>query len=258
MSESVQINRGRFVSAWAAAMGVVLSQISGATWNPEVVESPAACDGSADVRLQFSVEKALSGAIDLGLSFADASSLVTCFTGDDAPAEWSSGQMEGLEELFRQFAGQFSATVKPIVGEVQLRMVSIDSSRFSAHGAAVVLTDAKQKRLKVTISMDDQLLTQLDSQQRGHDANASPLVPANLDLLMDVELAVTLRFGQRHLLLQDILELQSGSVIELDREIQDPVELLLDGRVLARGNVVVVDGNYGLRVSEIVSATPER
>jgi flagellar motor switch protein FliN/FliY len=73
----------------------------------------------------------------------------------------------------------------------------------------------------------------------------------NLDLLMHVELAVTLRFGQREMLLQDILDLQSGSVIELDREIQEPVDLVLDGRIIARGQVVVVDGNYGLRVSEV-------
>jgi flagellar motor switch protein FliN/FliY len=68
---------------------------------------------------------------------------------------------------------------------------------------------------------------------------------------MDVELAVTLRFGSRRLLLRDILELNSGAVVELDRQVHEPVDLLLDGRVLARGEVVVVDGNYGLRVSKV-------
>ena len=68
---------------------------------------------------------------------------------------------------------------------------------------------------------------------------------------MDVELAVTLRFGSRRLLLRDILELNSGAVVELDPQVHEPVDLLLDGRVVARGEVVVVDGNYGLRVAEV-------
>jgi len=73
----------------------------------------------------------------------------------------------------------------------------------------------------------------------------------NLDLVMDVELNVTLRFGQRQLTLREVLELTSGSVVELDREVDEPVELILDGKVIARGEAVVIDGNYGLRVTEV-------
>jgi flagellar motor switch protein FliN/FliY len=76
-----------------------------------------------------------------------------------------------------------------------------------------------------------------------------------LETLMEVELAVTLRFGGRRMLLRDILDLCAGAVVELDRQIQEPVDLLLDGKLVARGDVVVVDGNYGLRVTQIL-ATP--
>jgi flagellar motor switch protein FliN len=75
--------------------------------------------------------------------------------------------------------------------------------------------------------------------------------PANLDLLLDVELDASLRFGQREMLLRDILELRPGSVIELNRNIQEPAELLVGGRVIAHGEVVIVDGNYGLRITDI-------
>lgn len=75
----------------------------------------------------------------------------------------------------------------------------------------------------------------------------------NLELLLDVELEVTLRFGERQMLLRDILELSPGAVVELDRKLQEPAELLTAGKVMARGEVVIVDGNYGLRVTEIVS-----
>jgi len=75
----------------------------------------------------------------------------------------------------------------------------------------------------------------------------------NLDLLLGIELGVMLRFGRRQATLREVLELAVGAVVELDREIQEPVELLLNGRVIARGEVVIVDGNYGLRVTEVAS-----
>lgn len=75
---------------------------------------------------------------------------------------------------------------------------------------------------------------------------------ANLDLVMGVELNVTLRFGQRQLALREVLELTSGSVVELDRQVDEPVELVLDGRVVARGEAVIIDGNYGMRITQLM------
>jgi flagellar motor switch protein FliN/FliY len=77
-----------------------------------------------------------------------------------------------------------------------------------------------------------------------------------LDLLMDVQLAMTLRFGTRRLLLREVLDLGPGAVVELDRGVQEPVDLLLDGRLVARGEVVVIDGNYGLRVTDVSPLEP--
>lgn len=82
---------------------------------------------------------------------------------------------------------------------------------------------------------------------------AQSIEQGNLDLLMDAELGVMLRFGCRTALLREVLELSAGVVLELDREIAEPVDLVLNGRVIARGEVVVIDGNYGLRVSEVAS-----
>jgi flagellar motor switch protein FliN len=78
---------------------------------------------------------------------------------------------------------------------------------------------------------------------------------ANLDLLMAVELALTLRFGSRRLLLREVLDLNPGAVVELDRQVEEPVDVLLDGRLVARGEVVVMDGNYGVRITEVAPAT---
>ena len=77
-------------------------------------------------------------------------------------------------------------------------------------------------------------------------------VAPELGRVIDVPLTVTLRFGQRSMRLRDVLELNTGALVELDRQVEDPVDLILDERVIARGEVVIVDGNYGLRVTEIV------
>jgi flagellar motor switch protein FliN/FliY len=85
-------------------------------------------------------------------------------------------------------------------------------------------------------------------------ASPAELAASKLGMLMDVELVVTVRFGGRRMLLKDILDLCAGSVVELDQQVQEPVDLLLDGKLIARGEVVVVDGNYGLRITEVLSS----
>lgn len=83
-------------------------------------------------------------------------------------------------------------------------------------------------------------------------AQATPKATAgNFDLLLEVELNALLRFGSRELELRDLLELGSGDVLELDRQISDPVDLIVGDKIVARGEVVLVDGNFGLRVVEV-------
>lgn len=73
------------------------------------------------------------------------------------------------------------------------------------------------------------------------------------ELLLDVEMPVSVSFGRSTLKLQEALKLITGSMIELDRGLNDPVDLLVNNCVIARGEVVVVEGNYGVRITEIVS-----
>ena len=76
----------------------------------------------------------------------------------------------------------------------------------------------------------------------------------NLAVLMDVQLPVSIRFGETEMILEEIVKLGVGSVIELNSGIDQPVELVINDRVLARGEVVTVDGFYGIRITEITSA----
>jgi flagellar motor switch protein FliN/FliY len=74
-----------------------------------------------------------------------------------------------------------------------------------------------------------------------------------LDLLLDVALPVSVSFGRTSLQIREVLKLNTGSVVELDRLVSEPVEVIVNNCVIARGEVVVVDGNYGVRVIQLAS-----
>jgi flagellar motor switch protein FliN len=80
---------------------------------------------------------------------------------------------------------------------------------------------------------------------------ALPALSPGLELLLDVELEASLRFGSREMPLGEILDLGPGDVVQLDRHIADPVDLLVGDKIVARGEVVLVNGNFGLRVTEV-------
>lgn len=71
------------------------------------------------------------------------------------------------------------------------------------------------------------------------------------DLLLDIELDATIRFGSRELPLKEILELGAGDVLELDRRVSDPVDLVVGDKIIARGEVVISGGNFALLVTEV-------
>ena len=75
--------------------------------------------------------------------------------------------------------------------------------------------------------------------------------PRNIERLLDVELDVVVRFGVTNVPLRSVVRMGVGTMIELNRAVEEPVELLVNGRQFARGEVVVVDGYYGVRITEI-------
>jgi flagellar motor switch protein FliN len=80
-----------------------------------------------------------------------------------------------------------------------------------------------------------------------------PAVSSGVELLLDVELEATLRFGCREMPLHELLELGPGDVVQLDRGVSDPVDLIVGDKIVARGEVVLVNGNFGLRVTEVAA-----
>ena len=74
-----------------------------------------------------------------------------------------------------------------------------------------------------------------------------------IDLLLDVELPVRVSFGRAQLPLKDVIKLTTSSIIELNRSVSEPVEVIVNNCVIARGEVVVVEGNFGVRIRQVIS-----
>lgn len=96
-----------------------------------------------------------------------------------------------------------------------------------------------------------------ESTARASEETASSESPSgrndDLSRILDLELPVRVSFGKAQVSLKDVLKLTTGSIVELDRSIHDPVEIIVNDRVVGRGEVVVIEGNYGVRIQEIVS-----
>ena len=84
-----------------------------------------------------------------------------------------------------------------------------------------------------------------------NDANLSPSEINNISLIMDVELPVRVRIGKKKMLLKDVLNMDIGSVVELNQLANDPLDILVDNHIIAQGEVVIVDGNFGIQVTTI-------
>src|SRR5690606_8933292 len=83
--------------------------------------------------------------------------------------------------------------------------------------------------------------------------NANREEPVNLQMLFDIPLQVTVELGRTKKLIKEILELSPGSIIELDKLAGEPVDILVNNRLIAKGEVVVIEENFGVRVTDIIS-----
>ena len=191
----------------------------------------------------------------------------------DDSAEFTPEHGKALEALFGKFADAAAKTLEDkLGGQCELKVSGSDRPNWSP-GAQAGFRLACPKTLPILVGLhiSEELASMLGGAQAptqrqdaaGPPANTADPSPkqtsgpspaekgrpaANVDLLMDVELEVTLRFGESQLQLQQIIEMDSGSIVELDRQISEPVELLVGGKPIALGEVVIVNGNYGVRI----------
>jgi len=231
-----------YLDCWTEVAGTLLAQaVAG---EPELVESfprpfesesfafAATLEGDAAGCFLVTVDGGILGLPLLG-------------EGQDQKAAW--------EELLREIA-------ESAAGELLSRSgIKCRVAKFASAEAASQVSRAFQLRSgdrAWTILVRDEVGSEArgenasEDQERREPASEGQVSPG-LQLLLDVELEATLRFGCRAMQLGEILELGPGDVVQLDRRIADPVDLIVGDKIVARGDVVLVNGNFGLRVTEV-------
>jgi len=252
-----------FSRAFFDAFVAAITQATGSPWLVSAVpDAEPTADESEPVGVKLSLDGNLSGECLLRFGRREATKLASSCL-HQAAAEFGPEQSQALLKVLEAAIAAFTASATSLYGSFTMQ-TALTSGPLPDVGGSTEMTagDEGGNRVSVKMSVSRSLDESLGRHSEAGDATdpkreaavkeiVTPPEAVNFDLVMDVELSVTLRFGQRQLALREVLELTSGSVIELDRQVEEPVELLLEGKVIARGEAVVIDGNYGLRVTEV-------
>lgn len=171
-----------------------------------------------------------------------------------------SDQKEGWTEVLREVAEAAAGELLASSGK-RCRVCSF--GLVEPGGIANRVFQLKTAANAWNLSVRDEIRVQQQEESVEAEQPRSPEKPeqkselsAGVELLLDVELEAALRFGCCEMSLGEILELGPGDVVELDRHVTDPVDLIVGNKIVARGDVVLVDGNFGLRVTEV--AAPQK
>jgi flagellar motor switch protein FliN len=236
-----------FVEALPAALGPILSKKAPSPWTITVDEKLKLFPAGTQLLTLLLVAEPSKAEAAIQLSMDGTLLLAGTLGGaGTAPTQFQPEHAQTVRAALAEACGNAAALLDGTQVKLQLTK-------------AISWTPAKQVSLTASSgaanSVQFQVLFTADWPQASATASAeSAQTPKGLgvSMLENVEIDVVLQFGERRLPLREIGELRSGSVIELDKYVQDPAELLLGDRIIARGEVVVVDGNYGLRVTEVV------
>jgi len=234
----------------------------------------------------FSYRGSLEGKAALVFKREDATKIGGTMVGDPEATEFSDMIADAFKEVLNTILGNLSTTLSGLTGglvslsQIEMDQAEPDSERLSlAIGGEDRLTllpfelsvgaDLKSECWQV---LSDRLVESLDvlvtppaPKPSTQPAKAAPVefealtaepstaAPANLDLIMDIGLEVRVELGRTNMKIRDVLNLGGGSVVELDKLAGEPVDLLVNDVIFAKGEVVVIDENFGVRITDILS-----
>lgn len=247
---------GTLADELAAAAGALL----GTTGTAAEVGEPSA----AEWTVRVTAAGTRRGAVTLGFGAADAATLARLAMGfDEDPEDAVVADM--LREVCNQACG---ALTQAPAGKGSQFTVDVPVRDAPARPSAPAQTFRVRlgDTLTTILTAWDELAAVSEGRANAPAAAvappvAQPAAPAsqphaypNLDVILDIDLPLSVRFGETEMTVDALTKLGPGSVIDLGRSPDDPVDVLVNGRMVAKGEVVVVGGSYGVRITEVVSA----
>jgi flagellar motor switch protein FliN len=243
--------------------------------------------------LEMPFRSGFEGSLWCIISQKDAAHFADLMMMGDGTAAYTDDHKDAIVELFSQIFGAYTTALGGKIGQ-QASIDRISAAPFDTGSAPTQLDKADMVALRGTVGEADQWRMQflipddLGAQimrslggpapdgdatgggqwAEGADGSSESFVETsltgdsvrssasheNIDMLLDVELDVYIELGRSNLSIKRILELAPGSIVELDRMAGEPVDLLVNEKVIAKGEVVVLDENFGIRIVSLVSA----
>jgi flagellar motor switch protein FliN/FliY len=205
------------------------------------------------------------GSVDFGLDKAGALAIgQKLLTAAGLEGETDETVLETLGEVLSQIGGglasSFSGRLKREVVAKAIGPGTIPAD--AAHRFTCKVSTLDDAILYFTVIAQSSLLAGLfpdlpQETSKGMITQGSPTTTSlntrNLELLLDLELPVSVSFGRAQLQLKDVIRLTTGSIVELNRSVSEPVDIIVNNCIIARGEVVVVEGNFGVRIKQIIS-----
>jgi len=237
----------QFVEGLAAATSKVLSERPPAKWTVKFDDpkTPHAAGSQLMTLLVVSEPSKAEAAIQISLE----NTLIMAGVLAGASTQFAQLKPEHAQAVRIAFAKACEGAAQPLQMQVQVQPAK-SVSWSPVQQFSMTASDGAAAKVQFQILFPGDWPK--TSQNAATTTQRATAKGVNVAMLEGVELDASIRFGQRQLSLQEIGELRSGSLVELDKLVHDPAELLLGDRVIARGEVVVVDGNYGLRVTEVL------
>jgi flagellar motor switch protein FliN len=238
----------------ASEMAGALAALAGDQSTPTAVATPTETTWLVHLR----ASGIASGDAYIGLSDIDARRASALIMGDDAGQVADEAVVDTLREIGGQAIGALAQMAE--TKGIGLAIAEVVRQPFvgtptACYGFALPTDFTLSLLVGGTISIEPPSDTRALAVEAAVPVNvvAPPAVPPNLELLLDIQLPLSVRFGSTELTLATLTRLGPGSVIDLHRSADEPVDVLIGGKVVARGEVVVVEGNYGVRVTEVAS-----
>ena len=241
------MNMDALVQVLAAAIGNAIGSLLGGGATVDRGEG-----GDPRWIAQLTVTGPVNGTLHVGLPSGDGSALARAVMAlDEPPAD------DSVRDTLLEVCGQAIGALSQMDGFTGLRLAQCVVVDAVPASASVVYQVSVGDRFTGAIHIwtpSAAAPAALTSSLPARDVSAEPAMPVNLDVILDIDLPLAVRFGETEMTLASLTRLAPGSVIDLGRSPEDPVDGLVNGRLIARAEVVVVAGNYGVRITEVISA----
>lgn len=253
----------KFLETFRQAFADTTSRVLASEWKfaIDATDDGAAPPATPTLCFQLSFSGGLQGDLAILLRGTDALLVAQKLLSEpaDASAKPNQNHKAAVETFLQQVVELAATRLKNNFGDIKFAFSSVAAPPKNGIPSALLASESSTAAFPLKLWLSSELFANLSAVPSAAQAQTGVIQKENMatangpnfDLLLDVNLNLTLRFGQCIMSLREILDMNSGSVIELDREVNEPADLLIGDKLIARGEVVIVDGNYGIRVTEV-------